>query len=509
MTLPRFTLYDGVALGLVAVLGVGNLAIAFMGDQVVHVLGAQKMAVGGVLYRDFWDLKQPGIFFFYLIAGRIGGFSETGIHFVELVYLLVFAALLLAATKRYFRSSAVAALVPVLSVGAFYAVARDWHLTQIEGLVGLPLLLTAWIAAESAGPDRRGRAILGMSGFTGGLVALFKFVYLPIVALFWLTALAVRAHGATAQRGKTLTRDVLAISLGFAIPLALVAGYFAAHGQLPVMYRTFFLYPPHIVASVPPRWDVLYGGISWFAGYFSPVLALAVLGGYRVWLGPRSVFLVNVVLWFVAGLTLVLVQRMWWQYHYLLLLPPLAILASLGIDELVGALKQRDAVWGRAVGAMLLWLSLLVVLKPLVVESLHKMRFAVSSIGPSRGAPGGGRYTRERSPELLQMVAFLGSPESRAGDIYVFGDPTLYWLAGRGQAGAIHGWSLDGYPPELWERIHRDLVAIDPPYLFVAVTQDPIIRDRSPAIAGLIDTRYQVHSTNPEGVWFERSGRDP
>lgn len=158
---------------------------------------------------------------------------------------------------------------------------------------------------------------------------------------------------------------------------------------------------------------------------------------------------------------------------------------------------------------MLLWLSLLVVLKPLVVESLHKMRFAVSSIGPSRGAPGGGRYTRERSPELLQMVAFLGSPESRAGDIYVFGDPTLYWLAGRGQAGAIHGWSLDGYPPELWERIHRDLVAIDPPYLFVAVTQDPIIRDRSPAIAGLIDTRYQVHSTNPEGVWFERSGRDP
>ena len=62
MRLSRFAVYNCAALAIIGLMGILCLPIPFMGDQVIHVLGAMKMDAGGVLYRDFWDLKQPGIF---------------------------------------------------------------------------------------------------------------------------------------------------------------------------------------------------------------------------------------------------------------------------------------------------------------------------------------------------------------------------------------------------------------------------------------------------------------
>jgi hypothetical protein len=74
---------------IVAVLGLGHLAYPFGGDQALFVIGAWDLSQGAVLYRDFWDFKQPGIFAFYSAAGRLFGFDEVGIHAFELGWMLM------------------------------------------------------------------------------------------------------------------------------------------------------------------------------------------------------------------------------------------------------------------------------------------------------------------------------------------------------------------------------------------------------------------------------------
>ena len=78
-----------------------NLPMPLHGDAALYQLGAKAMADGGVLYRDFWDLKQPGIYLFHWFAGSLFGFTETGLHRLELLYMLAFSVLQLVVLRRY------------------------------------------------------------------------------------------------------------------------------------------------------------------------------------------------------------------------------------------------------------------------------------------------------------------------------------------------------------------------------------------------------------------------
>ncbi len=145
---------------------------------------------GKVLYRDFWDVKQPGIFYFYFLAGTLFGFSEIGIHVFELIYMVFFSIILLLSLKNYFQHQVIASLVPLLTVGVYYTVSGPWHLTQVEALVSFPLFICFWLTYQSFKYEGKQRFfLLLLSGFMGGIVLIFKLIFLLILLSFWLTLL--------------------------------------------------------------------------------------------------------------------------------------------------------------------------------------------------------------------------------------------------------------------------------------------------------------------------------
>ncbi len=110
----------------IAALGRARLAYPLMDDQTVFLLGARAVSKGAVLYRDFWDIKPPGIYLFYLAGGSVFGFSEVGIHTFELLYMLAFAATL-AVTLRHALGSRAAILSAAFTVGSYYLICdEDW-----------------------------------------------------------------------------------------------------------------------------------------------------------------------------------------------------------------------------------------------------------------------------------------------------------------------------------------------------------------------------------------------
>lgn len=134
---------DLVCLALTFAIGLLHVPFPFMGDQAVYAVGADSWNHGGVLYRDFWDIKQPGIVVFMAIGERLFGYSEHGIHAWELLYMFALAVVIRRTAGTRFRSPA-AALLPLTTVGLYYAAAGYWHLTQVEVLLAFPMYLCVW-----------------------------------------------------------------------------------------------------------------------------------------------------------------------------------------------------------------------------------------------------------------------------------------------------------------------------------------------------------------------------
>jgi hypothetical protein len=507
----RFRKLDILVLVLVVLAGLLHLSYPLEGDQALFITGASKMSRGALLYRDFWDLKQPGIFGFYLLGGALFGFTEVGIHKLELLYMAAFAVVLWVTLKDHFDSLAIASLVPLLTIGVYYAVTGSWHLTQVEGLVGFPMFLSLWFATEPSSPKGSGAMRLFISGFMGGVVLLFKFLFLPILISFWLTALI----DAIVRRRERISKAIIRIGMptlaGMLLPLAIVLVYFAWFGTLGLLKYTYFEYPSRAMAELPGRRiGSLASSMLWFLGSFTPLTALAFVWAYatlskRRGLLAAPLIFINLVLWLILGLCVIVVQRLsWWDYHYMLLLVPLGILAAKGLDILWAQTKEAKPTLSSGKGLVGVVLSVGLLFSPFVA-SLTRKGLYLAYFGLAYGRERRLSYQSEISSSyktILSEVEFLSKPESLPGDVFIVGNPVYYYLSGRDQAVASNGWMPELYLSEQWNQLIDELSEASPPYIFIASEYVDLVPARSPRTIHFIEENYRVLRSSNAGVWY-------
>jgi uncharacterized MnhB-related membrane protein len=281
IAIAKLNRIDFLVLIAIFLIGLVHLPFPFDGDQAFFRLGAWEMQQGKVLYRDFWDIKQPGIFCFYFLAGTLFGFDEIGIHVFELIYMVLFSIILLLTLKSYFQHQIIASLVPLLTVGVYYIVSGAWDLTQVEALVGFPLFICLWLTFKSFKKEGKQRFyLLLLSGFIGGIVLLFKFLLLLILISFWLTLLIysilIQRHGIQ----KILVEIFLPIFIGIIFPLLVITSYFVSVNSFSIVYETFFIYPPLLVANAAFDKSEFISGIKWFLQSFYPLILMALIAVY-------------------------------------------------------------------------------------------------------------------------------------------------------------------------------------------------------------------------------------
>ena len=262
-----------------------HVPFPFWGDQALFTYAAHGMRHGDRLYADIWDFKQPGIFLWYVVSGTVFGFHAAGIHVAELIWSVAFAGCIQRVMRTRLENRWVADVAPLLTVGAFYAAARGWDLTQIEYLVAFPLLISLWAAADAGdGPDRS--RMLLISGLAASAVVYFKLVYVLIPLAFWIYLLVERRRSKSSREA---ARDSARLLGGLLLPLVPLLAYFVEQHLLSTMWWTYITYPPKIVRTIdPPPLSRLREGVSFFAKNFAwlGVLAIAALGGLRT---PRRV----------------------------------------------------------------------------------------------------------------------------------------------------------------------------------------------------------------------------
>src|SRR5215831_12697944 len=179
LTRTRSVVLPSIAgLLIVAFLAFLHLPYPFDYDQGLFAYGAKAIAGGARLYIDFWDIKQPGIYWYFAAAGALFGFDEIGIHTFDLVWMVVLAVVLQQIALRAFPSTLVAVLTPVFCLGPFYAKADAFHITQVEIIVALPLAAVMWLLLHGGRSSQRWR--FAGAGALTVVVMLFKIMLCPI-----------------------------------------------------------------------------------------------------------------------------------------------------------------------------------------------------------------------------------------------------------------------------------------------------------------------------------------
>ena len=480
----KLSVHSGaIALLLVLVAGLIDLRKPFTGDQALFVTGARALSRGAMLYRDFWDLKQPGIYGFYWLGLHLPGSPEVAVHALELIYFLAFTSVILLTLRCCSYSPIYSALSAVLVCGVYFVISGNWHLTQVEGLVGFPLYVCAWWLLAPARSARLPAGRIVFAGIAAGIVVLFKLM-LILIPLSFFALLILRER----QNNRSLLSCVLAIvlfGLGLIIPLFPVLYFFAAHDELNLLYATWIESPMRITRELPHNsLSVLRVGFVWFIVRLGLLLALACVG---VLDRKKDWFTRGMVLWIIAGLGLIMLQRMGWEYHFLLLICPIGILAAAGTQaffqsETNGATQPAGRLPAKI---------------PLVLISAYAafgIAKAVAQLRDPRPAFYG---------QVAQNAAIATVPVVPPGSIYVLGDPLIYYLTDREQAVAINGWSPEWLLDDQWRDLATQLRLKRPVDIFVARENDKLLDIRGQAFTQVLKDEYRKTQDAPTGAWYQ------
>ena len=479
-----------------------NIALPFGGDQSLFALGARHILAGDVLYRDFWDIKQPGIFWFFAIARLTVGAGPGAVHLLEAAWSIVLGVLMYLAAMRWFAGRHMRLIVPLLGAGYMQLVLTRDSATQVESLVALPLFTTLWLSVEAVrGTPHRPLLLFG-AGVAAAIAVCFKLLFVAVLAAMWLALLlaAVRGDGVFEIRRRPI-HAIGGLVIGFAAPLAITVLWFAAHGAASAALMTWFVAPSDIVRDVPHQQvAVLIGSARGFAASFLPMIVLAVFGCAAV---RRGDLLASGALGWLAGgvFTIVLQVTSWWSYQWFLLAAPTGLLAAFGLQELsrLGLVRNRYAV-------ILIAASLI---------GYPAVRAHVKLIGLARhgfGLQAAQRiaFQEEIAPALRRARVTAGELHPIvARDVYVFGNPALYETLGTLQPVAINGW----LPELLTQRTRHELMTEMcnfPPRVIYAedanASDFAVLVKRSPELSAFLAERYR-HRKARFGQIYSR--RDP
>ena len=447
---------------LLVAIGTATLAVLvrlpFLGapltaDEGGYAEAARLWARGDTLYRDIWVDRPQGLELVFRAVVAVGSSPEVIRGAAALVGALCVVATLLLALRLVGRTAAFAAALLIATAGASPFIEA---FTLAGELVASLLVILALLAFTSY---MRSHSIawLTVAGLVGGCAVMVKQSAFDAL-------LAMLAYVVWTERRRAL-RPAAVIVAGGAAPVlvgALAAVSFHPWWFAVVSYRGSG--DSLVTGSVAHRLDLFVDSLPAVLEGIGLLALLAVVG----WRG--SPLLAR--LWLGAAALGVLGGGNFHFHYYLQLVPPLAILAGVGVEKLV----ERRA-WKTALAFGAVAVATVVVTVPLWFD------------GPTAQA-------KAIWPDDVHLrhdaavVRYLDTHTRPGEKVFVlWAAANVYYLADRAPV-IPYMWrrNIEAIPGVL-DRLRGDLAAGRP--ALVAVVQSPDGLDRSGKTAAILASRYR------------------
>jgi 4-amino-4-deoxy-L-arabinose transferase-like glycosyltransferase len=450
------------------------LTYPFGRDQGVFAAAADILARGGVPYRDFWDVKPPGVFYAYWASFVLFGRAVAAPRAFDILWTLATAAAVWSLGRRL-ASKWVGAAAAFLLILRYVAGYSYWNTTQADGFASLPLCLAvvALIGAEGergagASSCRTAWAAALCCGACIALATLFKLT-LGVVLLIPLLASLLAPDEPFRRRASR----ALCYLFGCAAILAIVAAALWRAGALGdalevLRWNAHYsrLRPPMPMASSPLVQTFRFlSGLPHYP-FLLPIGLLAIIGLCDLAFRPASARM----RWLLPAWAGVLIASVWAQgkfysYHWLPALPPLCLLAAQGLRAVGNVLRAATSPRAaRALSAASI-LLLLAILSGAYWQALGwPVRYLTGGMSCAVFTE---RYDKYGDFSLLadkEVAAFVRERTAPDDRIFIWGfEPLIYSLSGRRPASRfiytvplVTDWSPSEWRRELMRELERN-----------------------------------------------------
>jgi hypothetical protein len=485
-----------------------HLPYPFFMDQALFMSAARELADGAHMYGDFWDLKQPGIFWWNELAGSLFGFDGLGLRLMDLCWSVVVALMLWLLLRS--RGSLAATLGPLFSFGGFYAIATPWHLSQVEWLVGGPLVALIGCLCYERRTEKPG-AILArycLAGVMLAAVVLLKLVLITVAGIMMLIAIGQDRWIGGLPWATLLKRQIAPAAFGLALVLVPVLMYMQLAGTLSIAVWTTFVDPGEVLREYSHHSvRMLISSLRWFLVSEWILLPWALWALY-IGLRQASRLVWLLAAWMMLGFASIAIQVLsYWQYHFDLFFIPVGLLASIGFVDVLARLKtdRKPMLRGAAVAAMALCAAITLVVPlarkalqiaashPFPIDSRHGLELTLAD-GSTKGLVDAADAVRGMTRETDRIVSW--------------GDARMYFLVGRRPIVQVDGGT--NYLTSQLEIAAQTILEQRPKLVFISKYRDPEVTYHGGGlIPRVVEENYTRCYENAAGIWYRRRDRAP
>jgi hypothetical protein len=315
-------------------------------DQGEFAVTGREILAGKIPYVEIWNPKPPAIFYVFGAAMTLFGETTYALRILDLLLFPIIGAGLYSIGNRLANGRV--GLMAVAIFALLYFRQSFWTLTQNDGIAIVPMLLAVLFAMRAAqeatapAPTRTHATIAAaLSGMFCALALWFKYPF-----IFFVIALVI-GHVLTLWRtGGEWRQHVWRQGIAFALGGLLVGGggmaYLAAIGAFQAWIDSALLTANYTRDGFDDLFtSVVWGGsipnwLTWYNIIFllgwllvARVVRRTAHGWHTVWL------------WGLGGLAALISQAKGYDYHYLPMLPPLALIAADVLDRLTLLMKPH------------------------------------------------------------------------------------------------------------------------------------------------------------------------
>ena len=482
---------------LVGFWAVSSLWFPFGWDQGIMAWVGDVIVGGGMPYRDAFDIKGPLAHYIFALAELLFGRNLWGIRVLDLLGLAACGWLISDVTRRHTdrRSGPWAAALFVL----WFASLTFWHTAQPDGFAAM-ILGIGFLPLLRSGEPRL--SLSAAAGVAVGLATAIKphyAAFLAVPAVFHWAVAPRRLRSQLAHAG--------AAAAGAVATVGAILGWFAIRGALDELIEVHILYNAQAYSSgsALALGERLRGIFTYVLSgeLFVVLLPAALLGLVRLHRSDRVAFW-TLSAWAGIAFAGVVLQNKFFDYQWIPMFPPVAILAVVGLH---GSLTGGSAGLGSAasrpgLGHMLF----LVILVHASIQPAFEVVNWVTHVTGIRdkaayydtfGVPGPdhrmAEYIREHSEPEDHLIVMGWNIEL----LHMTGRPTMSRLAYSLPVWMGEGTGLrERYRDELMD----DLLATPPELIVVAPQAEPLLgrevaMDEFPAFERLLADRYEAEVT--------------
>lgn len=302
-----------VSTGALIVSAAVSLNWRYFHDVPIMIYCAYLIDSGFIPYRDFFEMNMPGVYFCYLIAAKIFGWSDLSFRIFDILYLASISFF----TYLWLRPiGKIPAISAALLFGLFYLNDSNYLILQREYIEILPLCIILWLMYSCKKLSKNKILLLTgiLIGFGISIKPQFILLSLPPVLFFIFenkSLLKVRSQ-------------IKFLLTGILIPLSIIVLYLIFTGSLKPFLDIVMNYWG-LYSALNREHRILEGSQkisfilkSLFDGLYTPLVPLAIVG---ILLynrdNPGSKFGYMLTMLITASVIYLLIAGKFYDYHWI------------------------------------------------------------------------------------------------------------------------------------------------------------------------------------------------